>query len=127
MLTIYNAVVCVMCIPANFIVFKLRPSIFLPISEIGWGVFTFAQAGAQSYQQMYVFRFFVAFFEGFYVSMVRPWEPYADTTSVPSGLLHIGVVVYKDGVGQANGLVVRCRTRWICFLWVSPSGGVQEP
>ncbi|ODO09533.1 hypothetical protein I350_03136 [Cryptococcus amylolentus CBS 6273] len=66
MTTIYSAVVCVMQIPSNFIVLKVRPSWFLAASEIGWGVFTFAQAGAQSYQAMYGFRFCIALFESFY-------------------------------------------------------------
>ncbi|ORY29322.1 pantothenate transporter liz1 [Naematelia encephala] len=63
---IYNAVVCGMQIPSNFIAMKVRPSLFLALSEIGWGIFTFAQAGAHSYQAMYGFRFCIAFFESFY-------------------------------------------------------------
>ena len=31
--------------------------------EIGWGVFTFAQAGMQNVTQLYVFRFLVGLFE----------------------------------------------------------------
>lgn len=31
--------------------------------EIGWGAFTFAQAGLQTTEQLYVFRFLVGFFE----------------------------------------------------------------
>ncbi|OCF77013.1 hypothetical protein I204_02722 [Kwoniella mangroviensis CBS 8886] len=63
MQTIYNVVVCVMQLPSNLIVLKVRPSWWLAMCEIGWAIFTFAQAGAQNCQQMYAFRFFVAFFE----------------------------------------------------------------
>nr|XP_019047089.1 hypothetical protein I302_03696 [Kwoniella bestiolae CBS 10118]OCF26019.1 hypothetical protein I302_03696 [Kwoniella bestiolae CBS 10118] len=63
MQTIYNVVICVMQIPSNMIVLKVRPSWWLSMCEIGWAIFTFAQAGAQNYQQMYAFRFFVALFE----------------------------------------------------------------
>ncbi|OCF31598.1 hypothetical protein I316_06797 [Kwoniella heveanensis BCC8398] len=64
--TIYNAVVAAMQIPSSFIIMKVRPSWFLAACEIGWGIFTFAQAGANSYQAMYGFRFCIAFFESFY-------------------------------------------------------------
>ena len=56
MLTIYAAVVAGMQLPSNFIALKVRPSYFLAASEIGWTIFTFAQAGAQSYQAMQVAR-----------------------------------------------------------------------
>jgi ACS family pantothenate transporter-like MFS transporter len=52
MLTIYAAVVAAMQLPANFIAIKVRPSWLLAASEIGWTIFTFAQAGAGSYRAM---------------------------------------------------------------------------
>lgn len=42
---------------------KVRPAWWLAGCELGWTVFTFAQAAAQSTSQVYAFRFFVAFFE----------------------------------------------------------------
>ncbi|KAL1413835.1 hypothetical protein Q8F55_001619 [Vanrija albida] len=63
MLTIYNAVYCVLQVPSNMIVMKVRPSWWLAGCELGWTIFTFAQAAAQTVPQMYVFRFLVAFFE----------------------------------------------------------------
>jgi ACS family pantothenate transporter-like MFS transporter len=63
---IYNAVVSVGCLFSTFISMKVRPGIFLASCEIGWGIFTFAQAGAKTYQAMYGFRFCIAFFESFY-------------------------------------------------------------
>ncbi|KAL1413829.1 hypothetical protein Q8F55_001613 [Vanrija albida] len=63
LLTIYNAVYCVLQIPSNLVVMKVRPSWWLAGCEIGWTAFTFAQAAATSTNQVYVFRFFVAFFE----------------------------------------------------------------
>lgn len=66
--TIYNAVYCALQIPSNLAVLKVRPSYWLAGCEIGWAIFTFAQAGARNSTDMYVFRFFVAFFEaGFQV------------------------------------------------------------
>ncbi|ORY26028.1 major facilitator superfamily domain-containing protein [Naematelia encephala] len=66
MSTIYAAVLAGMQLPANFLIIKVRPSWFLAANEIGWTIFTFAQAGAKSYQAMYGFRFCVALFESFY-------------------------------------------------------------
>ncbi|WWD19978.1 hypothetical protein CI109_104451 [Kwoniella shandongensis] len=66
MLSIYAAVVAAMQVPSNFIVMKIRPRYLLAASEILWGIFTFAQAGAHSYQAMYGFRFCVALFESMY-------------------------------------------------------------
>ena len=56
-------VICVMTIPSNLIALKIRPSWLLAGCEIGWMIFTFAQAGAQSVHAMYGFRFCVALFE----------------------------------------------------------------
>ncbi|WVQ82936.1 hypothetical protein IAT38_005072 [Cryptococcus sp. DSM 104549] len=61
--TVYNAVICVLEVPCNLIILKFPPSYFLAACEIGWTIFTFAQAGAQNVASMYAFRFFVAFFE----------------------------------------------------------------
>jgi ACS family pantothenate transporter-like MFS transporter len=48
MLSVYAAVVAAMQVPSNFIVMKVRPRYLLAGSELCWGVFTFAQAGAHS-------------------------------------------------------------------------------
>jgi ACS family pantothenate transporter-like MFS transporter len=48
MLSIYAAVVAVMQVPSNFIAMKVRPRYLLAGSEMAWGIFTFAQAGAGS-------------------------------------------------------------------------------
>lgn len=45
-------VYCVLQVPANFLVLKVRPSIVLATCELGWMAFTFAQAGAQTVNQM---------------------------------------------------------------------------
>lgn len=68
MLTIFNAVNTLMTIPSAIVVMYVRPSYWLCGCELGWAVFTFAQAGATSVPQIYVFRFFVAFFEAV-------WQP----------------------------------------------------
>ncbi|ORY32895.1 pantothenate transporter liz1 [Naematelia encephala] len=59
----YNAVYCIMQVPANLLVLKVRPSYVLAGCELGWMCFTFAQAGAQTVNQLYAFRFFIALFE----------------------------------------------------------------
>jgi ACS family pantothenate transporter-like MFS transporter len=41
----------------------VRPSYWLGLMEIGWGTFTFAQAGMHSVSQLYAFRFLVGLFE----------------------------------------------------------------
>lgn len=45
------------------IIQKIRPSLWLAFMEIGWGVFTFAQAGMRSLSELYAFRFLVGDFE----------------------------------------------------------------
>ncbi|GKT61727.1 pantothenate transporter liz1 protein [Colletotrichum tofieldiae] len=59
----YTCAYAVMQVPSTLIVQKIRPSIWLAAMEIGWGVFTFAQAGTHTVGQLYAFRFFVGFFE----------------------------------------------------------------
>lgn len=45
------------------IIQKVRPGLWLALMEIGWGVFTFAQAGMQNTNQLYAFRFLIGLFE----------------------------------------------------------------
>ncbi|KAJ0269886.1 hypothetical protein COL940_012101 [Colletotrichum noveboracense] len=47
----------------NMIALKVRPRICLVVCELGWTAFTFAQAAAQTSNQMYAFRFMVGLFE----------------------------------------------------------------
>ena len=61
--TAYTCAYAVMQIPSTLIIQKIRPSYWLACMEIGWGVFTFAQAGMQNVTQLYVFRFLVGLFE----------------------------------------------------------------
>lgn len=61
--TAYTCAYAIMQIPSTLIIQKIRPSVFLALMEIGWGAFTFGQAGLGNTTQLYVFRFFVGFFE----------------------------------------------------------------
>ncbi|KAI5478252.1 hypothetical protein MNV49_005317 [Pseudohyphozyma bogoriensis] len=63
MQVLYNIAVCICTIPGSMAITRIRPSHFLAGCEIGWAVFTFAQAGAHSVKQMYAFRFLVGVFE----------------------------------------------------------------
>lgn len=61
--TLYTVAYAVMQIPSTMIIQKIRPSYWLALMEIGWGAFTFAQAGMKNTNELYIFRFFVGFFE----------------------------------------------------------------
>lgn len=61
--TCYTVAYAVMQIPSNLIIQYIRPSYWLAAMEVGWGVFTFAQAGMHSVNELYAFRFLVGFFE----------------------------------------------------------------
>lgn len=61
--TAYTCAYAIMQIPSTLIIQRLRPSWWLAFMEIGWGCFTFAQAGLRTHTQLYVFRFMVGFFE----------------------------------------------------------------
>jgi ACS family pantothenate transporter-like MFS transporter len=61
--TAYTCAYAVMQIPSTLIIQKIRPSYWLAMMEIGWGTFTFAQAGLRNVDQLYAFRFLVGFFE----------------------------------------------------------------
>ncbi|KAH8898963.1 pantothenate transporter liz1 [Thozetella sp. PMI_491] len=59
----YTISFALMQIPSNIIGLKVRPRVCIVICELGWTIFTFAQAAAQTSEQMYAFRFMVGFFE----------------------------------------------------------------
>ncbi|KAF8206968.1 major facilitator superfamily domain-containing protein [Mycena galopus ATCC 62051] len=61
--TCYTIAYAIMQVPSTMIIQKIRPSYYLAFCEIGWGIWTFAQAGAKNSQQMYLFRFMVGLFE----------------------------------------------------------------
>ncbi|KIY67448.1 pantothenate transporter liz1 [Cylindrobasidium torrendii FP15055 ss-10] len=61
--TCYTVAYALFQIPGTMMVTRVRPSYFLFACEVGWGIFTFAQAGAQNAGQMYAFRFCVGLFE----------------------------------------------------------------
>lgn len=61
--TAYTCAYAIMQIPSTLIIQRIRPSIFLALMEVGWGIWTFAQAGMHTTSQLYAFRFMVGFFE----------------------------------------------------------------
>lgn len=61
--SLYTCAYAIMQIPSTLIIQKVRPSTWLALMEVGWGVFTFAQAGMKSVPQLYAFRFLVGLFE----------------------------------------------------------------
>ncbi|KAK0245922.1 pantothenate transporter liz1 [Armillaria nabsnona] len=61
--TCYTIAYALFQIPGTLIVTRVRPSYFLFFCEVGWGAFTFAQAGARHSDYMYAFRFCVGMFE----------------------------------------------------------------
>lgn len=63
MLMCYTIAFAIMQIPSNVIALKISPRICLVTCEVGWTAFTFAQAAAQSANQMYAFRFMIGLFE----------------------------------------------------------------
>ena len=61
--SVYTVAYAVMQIPSTLIIQRVRPSLWLAIMEVCWGVFTFAQAGMHNVGELYAFRFLVGFFE----------------------------------------------------------------
>lgn len=59
----YTVAYAIMQIPSTLIIQKIRPSYWLAAMEVGWGVFTMAQAGLTNYGQLYAFRFLIGLFE----------------------------------------------------------------
>ncbi|KAL1624844.1 hypothetical protein SLS54_003567 [Diplodia seriata] len=55
--TAYTVAYAFMQIPSTLIVQRVRPSAWLAAMEVGWGVFTFAQAGVGNVEALYAFRF----------------------------------------------------------------------
>ncbi|KAH7178945.1 major facilitator superfamily domain-containing protein [Fusarium sp. MPI-SDFR-AT-0072] len=63
MLMCYTIAFAIMQIPSNAIALKIRPRICIVVCELGWTIFTFAQAAATSSNQKYAFRFMIGLFE----------------------------------------------------------------
>ncbi|KAJ5894162.1 hypothetical protein N7495_005853 [Penicillium taxi] len=61
--TVYTVAYAAMQIPSTMIIQHVRPSLWLAAMEVGWGTFTFAQAGMHSVGELYAFRFLIGFFE----------------------------------------------------------------
>lgn len=50
-------------LPSQYIMTKIRPSIWLPTLEIIWSILVMGMAGAKNVQTVYVLRFFIGFLE----------------------------------------------------------------
>lgn len=61
--TAYTCAYAAMQIPSTLVIQRIRPSVWLALMEVGWGTWTFAQAGMRSSAQLYAFRFLVGLFE----------------------------------------------------------------
>ncbi|PLB48448.1 MFS general substrate transporter [Aspergillus steynii IBT 23096] len=61
--TCYTVAYAIMQIPSTLIIQRVRPRYWLAAMEIGWGVFTIAQAGMHNVGELYAFRFLVGLFE----------------------------------------------------------------
>lgn len=60
-----------MQIPSNMLLSRLRPSLYLPMMEIAWGILTLGMAFVPSVHMAYILRFFLGAFEaGFYPGIV---------------------------------------------------------
>ena len=61
--TVYTIAYAIMQVPSTLIVQRIRPSVWLALMEVGWGIWTFAQAGLTNSNQLYAFRFLVGLCE----------------------------------------------------------------
>jgi ACS family pantothenate transporter-like MFS transporter len=134
--TAYTVGYAIMQVPSTLIVQKIPPAIWLGLMEVGWGVWTFAQAGITNSGQLYAFRFLVGLFEASFSPVVlyviggwyTPTELAKRTTlfqiTAPLGAAFSGYLqaaVY-EGMDGRNGLA---GWRWlyvICGIMTVPVG-----
>jgi len=133
--TAYTVGYAIMQVPSTLIVQKIPPAIWLGAMEVGWGIWTFAQAGMSSPAQLYAFRFLVGLFEASFspvvIYVIGSWYTKTElakrTTlfqiTAPLGAAFSGYLqaaVY-EGLGGRNGLA---GWRWlyiICGVSLPPS------
>ncbi|KAK0641429.1 major facilitator superfamily domain-containing protein [Cercophora newfieldiana] len=134
--TAYTVGYAIMQIPSTLIVQKIHPAIWLGTMEVGWGIWTFAQAGLTNMPQLYAFRFLVGLFEASFspvvLYVIGGWYTKTElakrTTlfqiTAPLGAAFSGYLqaaVY-EGLDGRNGLA---GWRWlyiICGLMTLPVG-----
>lgn len=134
--TAYTVGYAIMQVPSTLIVQKIPPAIWLGVMEVGWGVWTFAQAGMSNSGQLYAFRFLVGLFEASFspvvLYVIGGWYTKTElakrTTlfqiTAPLGAAFSGYLqaaVY-EGLDGRNGLA---GWRWlyiICGLMTVPVG-----
>ncbi|KAH7398107.1 pantothenate transporter liz1 [Cadophora sp. MPI-SDFR-AT-0126] len=61
--SLYTIAYAIMQVPSTLIVQRVRPALWLMFMEVGWGIWTLAQAGMENTNQLYAFRFLVGLFE----------------------------------------------------------------
>ncbi|KXS17887.1 MFS general substrate transporter [Gonapodya prolifera JEL478] len=73
----FNVPYCVLAIPSNILLTKIRPSLYLPIIELCWSILTIAKGFVHNYQTLYVLQFFIGAFEAGYfpgvVYLIGSW------------------------------------------------------
>lgn len=111
-----------MQIPSNMLLSRLRPSLYLPMMEIAWGVLTLGMACVPSIHMAYILRFFLGAFEaGFYpgiVFLVGTWYSRKELGKrnawitmcgslggALTGLMQAGLLKWFDGTLGISGYV----------------------
>ncbi|GJC87748.1 pantothenate transporter liz1 [Colletotrichum liriopes] len=128
MLMCYTIAFAIMQIPSNLIALKIRPRYCIVVCELGWTAFTFAQAAAQSSNQMYAFRFMIGLFESGFSPIIifllgswytKPelakrvaiWHITGFFGQATSGFLQAGI--HKS----LNGHLGMAGWRWMYIVW----------
>ncbi|KAJ1567790.1 hypothetical protein HK405_004756, partial [Cladochytrium tenue] len=115
---LFNIPYCILAIPSNILITKVRPSLYLPILELGWAALTIAKGFVKDYNQLYWLSFFLGAFEAGYSTWYTREEfskrltLFAVTSSLGSmfsGYLQ-AAVLGLDGRGGYSGW------RWLFIL-----------
>ncbi|KAI9323912.1 major facilitator superfamily domain-containing protein [Zopfochytrium polystomum] len=66
----FNVPYCILAIPSNILITKIRPSLYLPLLELGWTICTIAKGFVHSPTQLYILSGILGAFEAGYFPAV---------------------------------------------------------
>ncbi|KAJ3344071.1 hypothetical protein HDU93_003234 [Gonapodya sp. JEL0774] len=73
----FNVPYCVLAIPSNILLTKVRPSLYLPLLEVGWAVLTISKGFVKNVNTLYLLQFLLGAFEAGYfpgvVYLISTW------------------------------------------------------
>ncbi|KAI9325709.1 major facilitator superfamily domain-containing protein [Zopfochytrium polystomum] len=109
----FNVPYCILAIPSNILITKIRPSLYLPLLELGWTICTIAKGFVHSPTQLYILSGILGAFEaGYFPAVTYIISSWYTKTEFSKRMTLFATAVYSN-LNGSNGLA---GWRWLFIV-----------